>query len=82
VSFDDKNETNLTKAIEFIIKKSQRSGQTERRTGDASKILPKEINFPYSRHSSYPELCHLVSAFKPKDVWPCTVNIAGWLKDS
>ncbi|CAM1505777.1 Fc.00g114140.m01.CDS01 [Cosmosporella sp. VM-42] len=41
--------------------------------------LPKTIRFPYSRHSSYPELCDLVRVFRPKDVWPCTVNPAEWL---
>jgi len=34
--------------------------------------------FPYSRHSSYTELCHLVEAFKPKDIWPCTVDKYNW----
>lgn len=34
--------------------------------------------FPYSRHSSYTELCHLIEAFKPKDIWPCTVEKANW----
>jgi len=24
------------------------------------------------------ELCHLISAFKPKDIWPCTVDKANW----
>ncbi|GKZ35358.1 hypothetical protein AbraIFM66950_005986 [Aspergillus brasiliensis] len=40
--------------------------------------LPRIIHFPYSRHSSYSELCHLVSAFKPKDVYPCTVDPVSW----
>lgn len=30
--------------------------------------------FPYSRHSSYKELCHLISAFRPLDVFPCTFD--------
>jgi len=34
--------------------------------------------FPYSRHSSYDELCHLVDAFKPKDVYPCTTDVESW----
>ena len=34
--------------------------------------------FPYSRHSSYMELCELVSAFKPKDVFPCTTDPLSW----
>ncbi|TGO24798.1 hypothetical protein BPAE_0094g00060 [Botrytis paeoniae] len=40
--------------------------------------LPKVITFPYSRHSSYAELCHLVEIFKPKDVYPCTVDEEEW----
>jgi hypothetical protein len=38
----------------------------------------KTIRFPYSRHSSYSELCELVAAFKPKDVFPCTVDEESW----
>ena len=40
--------------------------------------LPDTIHFPYSRHSSYTELCHLLSIFKPKDVYPCTVDPETW----
>ncbi|KAL9612913.1 MAG: hypothetical protein Q9167_002496 [Letrouitia subvulpina] len=36
--------------------------------------LRQEIQFPYARHSSYPELCHLVSTFKPSDIYPCTFD--------
>lgn len=38
----------------------------------------KTIRFPYSRHSSYSELCGLIAAFKPRDVFPCTVDEATW----
>lgn len=31
-------------------------------------------DFPYSRHSSYEELCGLVKAFEPVDIYPCTIN--------
>lgn len=41
-------------------------------------ILPNEITFPFSRHSSYSELRGLVSAFKPRDIYPCVVNEATW----
>ncbi|KAJ6144282.1 hypothetical protein N7470_008177 [Penicillium chermesinum] len=34
--------------------------------------------FPYSRHSSYSELCGLVAAFRPKDIHPCTVDPSSW----
>ncbi|KAI9040421.1 putative DNA repair protein [Aspergillus affinis] len=42
---------------------------------------PKTIHFPYSRHSSYTELCELVAAFKPKDIVPCTVDPLTWTED-
>ena len=38
--------------------------------------------FPYSRHSSYEELCDLIRAFKPKDIHPCTVDEEAWTPDS
>jgi hypothetical protein len=46
-------------------------------------VLTKElrnriIRFPYSRHSSYSELCELVAAFRPQDIFPCTVDEANW----
>ncbi|KFA64591.1 hypothetical protein S40285_09343 [Stachybotrys chlorohalonatus IBT 40285] len=44
-------------------------------------ILPRIIQFPYSRHSSYAELCLLVDLLEPRDVWPCTVNIKEWLQN-
>lgn len=40
--------------------------------------LPKQITFPYSRHSSYTELCLLVEAFRPKNIYPCTVDQRNW----
>jgi hypothetical protein len=41
----------------------------------------RTIRFPYSRHSSYSELCELVAAFKPQDVFPCTVDEGHWTPD-
>ncbi|OTA95572.1 hypothetical protein M434DRAFT_393633 [Hypoxylon sp. CO27-5] len=41
--------------------------------------LPNRIRFPYARHSSLPELRHFVETFKPKDIWPCTVDPVSWL---
>lgn len=43
--------------------------------------LPKTITFPYSRHSSYSELCALVKAFRPRDVYACTVDEQSWAPD-
>ncbi|EFX01411.1 nf-x1 finger and helicase domain containing protein [Grosmannia clavigera kw1407] len=44
------------------------------------ETISRTITFPYSRHSSYPELCHLLSELRPKDVWPCTVNPDRWFQ--
>ncbi|KAF3480669.1 uncharacterized protein GIQ15_06016 [Arthroderma uncinatum] len=44
----------------------------------AKEPLPNTIRFPYSRHSCYSELCQLVAAFKPEDVYPCTVDSNSW----
>lgn len=44
----------------------------------AASGLPKQIRFPYSRHSSYSELCMLIEAFKPNDIYPCTVDHRNW----
>lgn len=43
-------------------------------TSSVRQELPRSIEFPYSRHSSYEELCDLVKAFEPADVYPCTIN--------
>jgi hypothetical protein len=42
------------------------------------KAPNRTIHLPYSRHSSYSELCSLIAAFEPKDVYPCTVDEAAW----
>ncbi|KAL4989522.1 hypothetical protein BDW68DRAFT_186362 [Aspergillus falconensis] len=47
----------------------------------SGKPLPRTIRFPYSRHSSYAELCELVNAFKPRDIHPCTVEPLDWDED-
>lgn len=39
------------------------------------------IGFPYARHSSYEELRGLVSAFKPRDIYPCTLHESSWAED-
>jgi DNA cross-link repair 1C protein len=43
-----------------------------------ARSLPSRIRFPYARHSSCPELRHLIESFRPADIWPCTVDIAHW----
>ncbi|KAF2112199.1 beta-lactamase-like protein [Lophiotrema nucula] len=48
------------------------------KTTEPGEKRNETIRFPYSRHSSYAELCSLVEAFKPKDVFPCTVDEERW----
>ncbi|KAK3316218.1 beta-lactamase-like protein [Apodospora peruviana] len=79
-TFGDDDETTLGNAVQVIAKKFQlEPGKPSSKTSGDKEILPNIITFPYSRHSSYPELCGLLEAFKPKDVWPCTVNKSEWL---
>ncbi|KAI0888119.1 Metallo-hydrolase/oxidoreductase [Annulohypoxylon maeteangense] len=59
-------------AIHNPVKKLEKNNQ--------SSTLSNRIIFPYARHSSLPELRHLVKTFKPKDIWPCTVDPADWIQ--
>ena len=43
--------------------------------------LNDTIYFPFSRHSSYTELCDLVAALKPSDIYPCTVEEQAWTEN-
>ncbi|KAJ5036497.1 hypothetical protein NUH16_004372 [Penicillium rubens] len=56
-------------------------GPSEASNGSSRRDLPNTIRFPYSRHSSYSELCELVAAFRPKDIHPCTVDPTTWSED-
>lgn len=94
-SLDQERSTDLGQVIRAIIAKvrlassstalevSPRLGSTVNAAADTSEDvgnLPKTIQFPYSRHSSYPELCAFVNVFRPKDVWPCTANPQEWFR--
>ncbi|KAI1208228.1 Metallo-hydrolase/oxidoreductase [Annulohypoxylon truncatum] len=47
---------------------------------DQPSTLSNRIVFSYARHSSLPELRHFVETFRPKDIWPCTVDPAHWME--
>jgi DNA cross-link repair 1C protein len=68
----------LDRVVEELIRMVQE--QTPASSGKLES-LPSRITFPYSRHSSYSELCRLVAAFQPKEVYPCTVDEATWSSD-
>ncbi|KAK4166397.1 beta-lactamase-like protein [Cladorrhinum sp. PSN259] len=80
-AFGDKNETKLLAGLQAIAKKLQPRARQPLADSPKEAALPTTITFPYSRHSSFPELCSLVGAFKPKDIWPCTVDVHRWLSD-
>ncbi|KAI7305862.1 hypothetical protein KC315_g14468 [Hortaea werneckii] len=85
-NLDDLPLERLVPALAKLVTKAKGQGQKEDSfTKDRSSVfsaradgLPKQITFPYSRHSSYSELCRLVEAFKPIDIHPCTVDKAKW----
>ncbi|KAI1341139.1 hypothetical protein F5Y15DRAFT_25527 [Xylariaceae sp. FL0016] len=52
----------------------------DQQQGNSKSPLPNIIRFPYSRHSSLPELRSFVHAFKPKDIWPCTFEPRSWFE--
>ena len=77
----DSGQISLGDVIESMAKKSKLGGGTsssEPREAGLNTLAPRIITFPYSRHSSYAELCHFLSIFKPRDVWPCTVSPIDW----
>ncbi|KAH6609976.1 hypothetical protein Trco_003322 [Trichoderma cornu-damae] len=80
-SSEDLCSTDLRKAILSLANNySQPTPSRTRYKEHNGTELPSVIQFPYARHSSYAELCDLVGAFKPKDIWPCTFHLETWRK--
>ncbi|KAH0489731.1 hypothetical protein TgHK011_010147 [Trichoderma gracile] len=78
-SFEDAYSTDLRRAILSIADHQSKASPFRHYSEDGTETsLPNVIRFPYSRHSSYAELCHLVDAFRPRDVWPCTFHLEAW----
>lgn len=75
------NELQLTNALSAITKMITPREKQSSAISPEGQVQPDVITFPYSRHSSYPELCDLVDVFKPRDVWPCTVDVPRWLRE-
>ncbi|KAF8474289.1 hypothetical protein BDZ91DRAFT_713996 [Kalaharituber pfeilii] len=67
---------------EAEIKRQWDSKIEEHIVGENGEFLPTRISFPYSRHSSYNELRHLVGKFRPIDVYPCVVDEQNWSEAS
>ncbi|KAL7953632.1 beta-lactamase-like protein [Trichoderma compactum] len=82
-STEDAHSTDLQKAMLSIINSQLMAIPTRTKVEQRSETnLPNVIRFPYSRHSSYAELCDLVNAFKPRDIWPCTFHLETWQNNS
>ncbi|KAK4453976.1 protein artemis [Podospora aff. communis PSN243] len=78
--FRDSDEIKLSNAVQAIAKKTKLIREnTSSEATDREEALPTLITFPYSRHSSYHELCHLLDVLRPNDVWPCTVDVRYWI---
>jgi DNA cross-link repair 1C protein len=78
--FSENDEIKLSNAVQAIAKKTKLIHQKPSSDAtDGEEALPTLITFPYSRHSSYQELCHLLDVLKPNDVWPCTVDVWDWI---
>ncbi|CZT46787.1 uncharacterized protein RSE6_07276 [Rhynchosporium secalis] len=76
---DDNGDISLPQLAKAIIQAvTESSGGSITRDKGNGHALQKIITFPYSRHSSYEELCDLLKIFKPKDVWPCTEDPYHW----
>ena len=76
---DDLDLSDLIAILSRAVSEKQSKMVKEDIDGQRSeKVLPKVIAFPYARHSSYSELCHLVKVFNPKDIYPCTVCEDNW----
>lgn len=44
----------------------------------SQNLLPIDIKLIFSRHSSYSECAHLISRFKPRQVYPCWSSVTAW----
>jgi len=70
----------LTKVISRSLTQKRSANVNEGKQQEQD--LSRTITFPYSRHSSYAELCDLVRVFRPKDIYACTVDEDTWHEGS
>lgn len=80
-SLGDADDVKLEALVQELIDMADKEVNAENQSvlkAIESAQAPQTITFPYSRHSSYSELCEFVAAFKPLDVYPCTVDEVNW----
>lgn len=79
---NNNGEISLKKLVEILgYSHSSDSQEMSIAQGNVRQDLPNTIHFPYSRHSSYTELCEFVGAFNPRDIYPCTVDPLTWSEE-
>ncbi|GAO16177.1 hypothetical protein UVI_02045280 [Ustilaginoidea virens] len=80
--FNDELSADMTAALESLLERLRHepTGTEATHASPRADGLPSVILFPFARHSSYRELCHLTQTFQPKDVWPCTVD-QWWIRN-
>lgn len=82
LGLDSDAQVSLREFLKLIASRKDWKGRREPAGGySRDQVGHRNIHFPYSRHSSYEELRHLVSVFRPTDVYACTVDLAGWSDD-
>ncbi|KAI2464736.1 Metallo-hydrolase/oxidoreductase [Annulohypoxylon bovei var. microspora] len=79
---DFREKESITEILKSLVKKvnATRNPVKKLEENDQPSKLSNRIVFPYARHSSLLELRHFVETFKPKDIWPCTVDPACWME--
>ncbi|OAA51542.1 hypothetical protein NOR_00135 [Metarhizium rileyi] len=73
--FGEDLSADMSSLVRALVKRLRgETGVSKTPVEERPDTLPKVILFPFARHSPYRELCELVKAFAPKDIWPCTVT--------
>ncbi|KAJ0422295.1 hypothetical protein BJY00DRAFT_300406 [Aspergillus carlsbadensis] len=67
--------------LDELVNVLSRGRLSEESITEGTTDFQDDSRFPYSRHSSYAELCELIAAFKPRDIYPCTVDPSEWDED-
>ncbi|KPI44217.1 Protein artemis [Cyphellophora attinorum] len=82
LGLDNDSEVNLKDFIQLLSKGGDWASKRGPGPGERKyKWKGSTITFPFSRHSSLGELRHLVQAFRPKDLYACTVELPSWTEE-
>lgn len=74
-------EVSLRHLAKLMSQQKEERGRKAAEVALAGQKHQQTIHFPFSRHSSYEELRHLLSVFRPQEVHACTVDISSWSEE-